>query len=215
MQKTDNKKNENNNNKDINALFEKLIVNKARKLKNVEKLKKKIVSKLDKEISRLYAKKDFVAKILLKREDLRLQKIGVCKKIITTSFIDNLRYLISMPFIYVLIIPVLFLHVLLELYHQICFRLYGIQRVRAREYFVFDRRYLPYLNWFEKFNCFYCSYFNCFVSYAKEIGGRTEKYWCPIKHSRNLKDQHSSYDDFVDYDDGEALRKKWSQLRDS
>ena len=85
--------------------------------------------------------------------------------------------------------------------------------MKPGDYFIFDRRLLPYLNWLEKLNCFYCSYFNCLVSYMKEIAGCTERYWCPIKHSKMLKDQHSNYEKFVDYADGEALREKWDDLR--
>lgn len=33
----------------------------------------------------------------------------------------------------------------------------------------------------EKVNCVYCSYFNGLMSYLREIAGRTEQYWCPIR----------------------------------
>jgi len=214
MPKTNNSGGKNNNHKDINALFEKLLANRGKKLKNIEGLKRRIVSKMDKEITRLYAKKDFITKMWLNKDNLRLQRISVLRKILRNNLVMNLRYLLSMPFIYAMIIPAFAMHIALEIYHQICFRLWGIARVDAREYFVFDRRLLPYLNWLEKFNCFYCSYFNCLVSYLREVAGRTEKHWCPIKHSKIMKDPHGSYDDFVDYDDGEALREKWAKLRD-
>lgn len=213
MLKTNNKKEENGNGKEINVLFEKILARRDKGLKNVESLKRRLTLKLDQEISGLYAKKDFITKIWINRIELRLQKVGVWKKIIKGSFIGNLRYFVSMPFIYAVIVPTIVLHIFVELYHQVCFRLYRIPRVKPGDYFIFDRAQLPYLNWLEKFNCFYCSYFNCLVSYIKEIGGRTEKYWCPIKHSKMLKDQHSNYDIFVDYDDGEELRKKWAELR--
>ncbi|MHA1558807.1 MAG: hypothetical protein ACTSXG_03265 [Alphaproteobacteria bacterium] len=203
----------NNFNEDLNALFERLMASKDKKLKSVEAMKQRITAKLDKEISRLYTKKDFITEMWAKREELRSQKMSVFKNIMDNSLAKNLRILLSMPFIYIIVIPAIFLHLIVELYHQICFRLYGLERVKAREYFVFDRRLLPYLNWFEKFNCMYCSYFICLISYIKEIGGRTERYWCPIKHSKVLKDQHSSYKHFVDYLDGETLREKWDELR--
>ncbi len=208
------KKNQKNNfNEELNALFEKLVSSKNKKLKGIEEMKQRITAKLDKEISRLYAKKDFITDMWARREELRLQRISFFKKIMENSLWVNLRFLFSMPFIYVMIIPAIIFHVMIEIYHQVCFRIYGIPLVKPSEYFVFDRRLLPYLNWFEKFNCLYCSYFNCFISYIKEIGARTERYWCPVKHSKILKDQHSHYDDFVDYSDGEALRKKWEELR--
>ncbi len=200
-------------NDEINSLFEKLLKSKEEKLQHIEEIKKKITKKLDFKIKKLYAKKDLIREMWTKKEKLKLQKIGVFRKFIRNSFLVNLRFIFSMPFIYVMIVPALFLHIMLEMYHQICFRLYGIPRVIASEYFIFDRRLLPYLNWFEKFNCFYCSYFNCLLAYAREVAGRTERYWCPIKHSKLMKDPHSNYEDFVDYSDGKALREKWNELR--
>ncbi|PLX20578.1 hypothetical protein C0584_05020 [Candidatus Parcubacteria bacterium] len=207
------KKQKNSLYKELNDLFDKLLESRDEKLKGVEELKKKITDKLDKEISELYAKKDFIRDIWSKREHLRKQRVSVLKSILRNSLLTNIRYLVSAPFIYAMFIPTIILHIFLEIYHRICFPLYGIGLVRAREYFVFDRAHLPYLNWLERFNCFYCSYFNCLISYAKEIGGRTERYWCPIKHSKVLKDQHSSYDKFVDYSDGEKLRRKWKEIQ--
>jgi hypothetical protein len=209
----DQKNKKNGLNGDLNALFEKLLVKRDQGLKSVEDLKSAIIAKLDKEIIRLYAKKDLIAEMWMRREELRLQKMSVLKKIARNSLAMNLRYLLSMPFIYMMIIPAILLHITVEIYQHVCFRLYGIPRVKAKEFFIFDRRLLPYLNWFEKLNCFYCSYFNCLISYVKEIGGRTERYWCPIKHSKSVKYPHKYYNEFVDYADGEALRKKWEELR--
>ncbi|OGF24870.1 hypothetical protein A2331_03330 [Candidatus Falkowbacteria bacterium RIFOXYB2_FULL_34_18] len=208
-----NEKQNKNFNHDLNNLFERLLVTKNKRLKNVEELKRRITTKLDLEIKRLYAKKNFISDLWVKREELRLQKISVWKKFIKNSFGMNCRYILSMPFIYMMIIPAIILHITTEIYHRVCFRLYGIPMVEIKEYFIFDRHLLPYLNWFEKFNCFYCSYFNCLISYVKEISARTERYWCPIKHSRPLKDEHSQYDKFVDYSDGEVLRKQWNRIR--
>jgi len=203
----------NNLNEELNVLFEKLAAGRERGLKNIEELRQRIVTRLDDEIARLYAKKDFIAETWARRNELRLQKISFLKKLIANGLWTNLRFLVSMPFIYMMIVPAVFLHLALEIYHQVCFRIYRIPRVNPWEYFIFDRQLLPYLNWFEKFNCFYCSYFNCLISYTKEVGARTERYWCPIKHSRKMKGRHSEYDRFIDYSDGEAFRKKWEDLR--
>jgi len=209
----DNKKPKNNFNKEINILFEKLISKSGKKIKNIEKLKQNIIFKLNKEITNLYAKKDFIAKVWNNKEKLKLQKVSLLRKILKNSLATNLRLFFSIPFIYSMIFPAIILHIMIEIYHQICFRLYSIPLVKVKEYFIFDRNFLPYLNWFEKFNCFYCSYFNCLISYTKEIAGRTERYWCPIKYSKILKDPHSNYDNFIDYSDGKGLRKKWQELR--
>ncbi len=198
---------------EINNLFEDLIKKREQGLEGVEELKRNLVVKLDKEIKALYAKKDFIAEIWSKRKTLRLYKVSVLRKLWQTPFWTTIRYIISMPFIYIMIIPGIFLHIMIEIYQQICFRLYRIPRVKAREYFIFDRQLLPYLNWFEKFNCFYCSYFNCLIAYAQEIAGRTERFWCPIKHSKVMKNPHSHYDRFIEYTDGEIFREKWKKLR--
>jgi hypothetical protein len=198
---------------EINALFEKLMEQRDRSLSGIEGLKKNLVWKLDQEIKLLYAKKDLIANIWVNRGKLRLERVSVLKKFLRNSFWINVRYFASMPFIYGMIIPGIFLHITIEIYHQICFRIYNIPRVKANEYFIFDRQLLPYLNWFEKLNCLYCSYFNCLMAYSREIAGRTERYWCPIKHSRVLKDPHEQYDKFIEYSEGEIFRKEWERLR--
>ncbi len=198
---------------DLNSMFEKLIKAKDEKLKQAEDMKTRMLASLDAKIDELYKKRDFVAEIIIKRRELKKHKLSVWRKFRKAGFFRNIRFLISMPFIYMMIFPGLVFHLFLEIYHQICFRLYRIPLVRPKDYFVFDRRLLPYLNWFEKFNCFYCSYYNCLIAYAQEISGRTERYWCPIKHSVRMRNPHSHYDKFVDFDDAEGLRKRWKKLR--
>ena len=65
--------------------------------------------------------------------------------------------------------------------------------MRRRDYFVFDRHHLAYLNAIEKLNCAYCSYANGLVAYVREIAGRTEQFWCPIKHARRAIGAHAHY----------------------
>lgn len=200
-------------NSDIEKLFEKLVNEKNKGLKNLESIKNELVKKLDFKIDELYKKRDFITEIFVNKTELKLEKISVIRKIFLNSFITNLKYLISMPFIYVLILPTLLFHMFIEIYHQICFRIYHIPLVRSKDYFIFDRTHLPYLNWLEKFNCFYCSYFNCLIAYSREIGGRTEKFWCPIKHAIARKDPHIHYSEFVDYSNGKDFREEWENLR--
>jgi len=92
-----------------------------------------------------------------------------------------------MPFIYGMFIPGIILDLSLFIYQQTAFRLYGIPLVRRSEYIQYDRKHLSYLNLIQKINCLYCSYMNGLFSYAVEVGGRTEKYWCPIKAARKKK----------------------------
>lgn len=92
------------------------------------------------------------------------------------------RHLISAPFIYMMIIPVVLLDMFGELYHHICFPLYGIPLVNRSQYIRIDRHRLSRLLVWEKVNCVYCGYVNGALAYYVRIAGETEKYWCGIKH---------------------------------
>jgi len=159
----------------------------------------------------LPGRKDILDEIGLKRAKLKSWRLSVIKSVWPINF----KHLFSMPFIYGMVFPVLFLHISLEIYHQVCFRFYGIPLVKYGDYFIYDRQLLPYLNWLEKINCFYCSYVNNVFRYAVEIGGRTERFWCPIKYHRRISGAHSQYSKFVDYLDGENFREKLEKLRDT
>ena len=115
----------------------------------------------------------------------------------SASFVNTL----SAPFIYSMIVPLASLDLSMSLYQAICFRLYGIPSVRRSKYIVMDRKYLSFLNGIEKFNCVYCAYGNGVISYSKEIISRTEQYWCPIKHARQVPGNHRRYAKFIDYGD--------------
>jgi hypothetical protein len=124
-----------------------------------------------------------------------------------------LSHILTAPVIYGAIFPLLLLDLAMTTYQSVCFPVYGIPRIRRTDYFVYDRGLLPYLNWIERMNCLYCSYANGLVSYAKDIAGRTEQYWCPIKHARRLHDPHGHYAKFFDYGDVEAYRNELERLR--
>lgn len=183
------------------------------KIQEFEEFKKKFLKKIDLQIDKLYKKRDYITEVLKKKGELRQKRISVWNKLIHSNIWMTLKYLISMPFIYGMIVPGIFMHITIEIYHQVCFRIYGIPRVNPREYFIFDRRKLPHLNWLEKINCAYCSYYNCLVSYIQEIVGRTERYWCPIKHAQRRRNPHNHYDLFTEYSDAESLRENWAELR--
>ncbi len=119
----------------------------------------------------------------------------------------SLRHFLSFPFIYGMVIPGFFLDITLFLYQQTAFRLYGIPLVYRSDYINFDRKHLSYLNIIQKINCLYCSYMNGLFSYAVEIWGRTEKYWCPIKAARRKKWGHDWETYFADYGDPEAFKE--------
>jgi hypothetical protein len=123
------------------------------------------------------------------------------------------RHVVTAPVIYALIVPLVLLDLFLIVYQATCFPLYGIARVRRRDYLVFDRTHLGYLNLLEKINCAYCSYATGLAAYLREVVGRTEQYWCPIKHARRQFQTHPYYAGFADYGDAEAYRAGLQALR--
>lgn len=124
--------------------------------------------------------------------------------------IGRLKIYLSIPFIYIMIIPLVITHIFLEVYHMICFRLYGIPLVKRSNYIKFDRYKLNYLNFIDKLNCEYCSYANGLINYTSKIAADTEKYWCPIKHELN-KNFHSPkhHDKFIKFGDKKSFEKKF------
>ena len=71
-----------------------------------------------------------------------------------------LRHIIALPFIYIIIVPLLLLDILVELYHHIGFKLYNIPLVKRSDFIAIDRHKLNYLNPIQKLNCVYCGYAN-------------------------------------------------------
>ncbi len=117
-------------------------------------------------------------------------------------------HLLSIPFIWMMLIPSIILDFFLEVYHHICFPLYGINMVDRGKYIKMDRHKLAYLNWYDKINCSYCAYVNGLFRYASAIAGETERYWCAIKHQQ----QHGytepvHHKEFLPYGDAEAYQE--------
>lgn len=127
---------------------------------------------------------------------------------------SKIPYVLTAPLIYSLIIPFALMDMFVTVYQQVCFRVYGIPLVKRSEYVVMDRKYLQYLNWIEKLNCIYCEYGNGVIAYTREIAGRTEQFWCPIKHAKKVKDAHSRYLEFIEYGDTENFRAQLKVQRD-
>lgn len=125
----------------------------------------------------------------------------------------KLRHLVSVPFVFALLAPMLLLDAAISLYQWICFPLFRIPVVLRRDCWVYDRTHLAYLNLLEKINCAYCSYGNGLAAYFTEIASRTEQYWCPIKHSRRILHAHPRYHQFLDYGDAENYRQELQALR--
>ena len=133
----------------------------------------------------------------------------------TRYLIDaNPLMILSAPVIYSLVVPIALVDIWVMAYQAICFPIYKIPKVRRRDYLVFDRHHLAYLNVIEKFNCAYCSYANGAIAFAREVASRTEVYWCPIKHARRILGPHPHYQGFADFGDAEGFRTKLAQMKD-
>ena len=118
----------------------------------------------------------------------------------------RLRHVLIAPVIWCCLLPALFMDLIVSIYQAVCFPAFGIPKVKRADYIIFDRHYLGYLNIIEKMNCLYCSYFNGLISYVQEVSARTEQYWCPIKHARQLRNIHSRYSKFTEFGDADAFR---------
>lgn len=151
-------------------------------------------------------------KVTFEKEVVRLHRTFVTSlpKFIIDAPLGNI---ITAPIIYSLILPAVILDLFATVYQFICFPVYGIQKVRRSDHIVIDRQYLKYLNLIEKINCYYCGYFNGVISYAREMAGRTEQYWCPIKHARRAAGHHGHYHKFCDYGDAEGYRARLHEIR--
>lgn len=125
----------------------------------------------------------------------------------------ELLNILTIPFIWSCLFPALILDLLVSLFQAICFPIYKIPKVKRSRYIVIDRHALSYLNGIEKLNCMYCGYFNGLIAYIMEISGRTEQYWCPIKHARRTSGFHSRYSKFLEYGDAEGYRQELDKVR--
>jgi hypothetical protein len=142
-------------------------------------------------------------------EQQRRFKTGLLKYMLSA----NLRTALTAPVIYAVFFPMVLLDLSVTVYQHICFRAYGIPRVKRSDYFVYDRAHLAYLNVLEKINCAYCSYGNGLMAYAREVVARTEQYWCPIKHARKVMAAHPYYTGFVDFGDAQSYKAELENLR--
>ena len=120
----------------------------------------------------------------------------------------RLRVILSSPIIYACVLPFLLLDASVAIFQLVCFPIYGIPRVRRKDYLVFDRGRLAYLNTIEKAGCIYCSYANGLLALITEIAARSEQYFCPIKHAHPLAQTHSRYGKFLPFGDARAYREQ-------
>ena len=122
---------------------------------------------------------------------------------------------VSTIFIFLPFVPTLILHVTIEIYHQICFPIYGLKKLQHANYVRFDRERLTYLNLIQKIHCWYCAYMNGTFAYFVDIAGETEGYWCGIKHKPDpdfRTEPHQA--EFAKYGDKTDFEEKYARQRD-
>ncbi len=177
----------------INKIFEEIKDKKAELKLEYEKMKEKYGFRI--EWRKIIWNKDEAAKQKKRR-----------KSAWDTFFSATVFEILSIPFIYAMIIPAVILDIFLFMYQQTAIRLYKIPLAKRSDYIVFDRRQLWYLNWLQKINCIYCSYVNWLFQYWVEVAWRTEKYWCPIKSATKKHWDHNWEKYFADYGDVDWFR---------
>ncbi len=181
-------------------------------IQEIEELKTKLKKEIAKEEDYIIYK---IESGRIKFEEDVLKKQREAMKHLLTYFKEiPFLHLISSPLIYTMIIPAMVLDVMLFIYQQVIFRIYKFEFIKRSDYIVFDRQYLRYLNFIERLNCIYCSYFNGLMHYASEITSKTELYFCPIKHAKKTAYEPSYYLDFLTYGDEKDFQEKLQEIRD-
>jgi len=182
-------------------------------LEEIEEIKVKLSEEIEKQESHIsYQIKN--GYVTFEKEVMAKQRENM-KNLLSWFREVPLLHLLSSPLIYAMIIPAIFLDIILFVYQQIIFRIYKFEFIKRSDYILFDHHYLGYLNPIEKLNCLYCSYFNGLMLYASAIAGRTELYFCPIKHAKKVIAQHQYYDQFLSYGDEEDYQQKLNELREN
>jgi hypothetical protein len=126
--------------------------------------------------------------------------------------------LITGPIIYSMVFPIMLLDLCVSFYQWTCFPIYGIPKFNRKDYIIFDRQELKYLDWVSKFHCTYCAYGVGVAAYVQEIIKATEAYFCPVKHKeKNLIATHKhwqaiAFEQGPDFDFEAYLEKVRNQM---
>ena len=140
------------------------------------------------------------------KPDLNVFSLGYLKR-------AKVSFLFTLPTILIMVIPAILIDISVTLYQYINFTAYKIPKVKRSNYIIIDRHHLKYLNFLEKFFCVYCGYFNGVIAYAREVGAKTEEFWCPIKHSKRGEFEHHRYHRYLEYGDSEDYYEKRKHIR--
>lgn len=109
--------------------------------------------------------------------------------------------LITGPIIYSMIFPLLLLDVFVSFYQWSCFPIYGIPKLMRKDFIIFDRQELKYLDWISKCHCTYCAYGVGVVAFVGAVIGATESYFCPIKHKSKKIHAAQKYARYIPFDE--------------
>lgn len=90
--------------------------------------------------------------------------------------------MLTAPFIYGMVIPLVFIDLCTTMYQSVCFPIYGIPKVPRKKYVSAAHRGKGTM-WLDRVHCAYCTYANSVCAYLRAVLIETEKYWCPIKYS--------------------------------
>ena len=180
-------------------------------IKKIKKLEKELALEIQRQ-EEVFFYKIRGEKVLFEKNVKKKHK-AIVKGISHYLFDAKLLNILTVPVIWFCLVPAVFMDLVVTLYQALCFRVYGIPRVKRNKYIVIDRHSLGYLNGIEKLNCAYCGYVNGLIAYVQEVAARTEQYWCPIKHARRTALIHSRYGKFFEYGDGDGYRNKIDEVR--
>ncbi len=123
-----------------------------------------------------------------------------------------LRFLTA-PMLWLCLVPIGLIDLMAVVFQFVCFPVFGVPLVRRRDYVVIDRHRLGYLSRIQRLNCAYCGYVNGVLAYVTEVAGRTEQYWCPIKHALRRRGAHGRYAHFMAYGDAGQFRRDFERVR--
>jgi len=179
----------------------------------IKSLEEDLKKEYEKNKEKFYFDKNFNKKFQFDREYINKYKSKVINSF-KYLWRERISIILTIPIIWSVLIPAFLLDIIVSLYQAICFPIYRIPKVNRKEYIIIDRYNLFYLNKIQQINCLYCEYFNGLMGYVREVAGRTEQYWCPIKHADKTKDTHSRYNKFFDYGDAKSFQEEIDIVRE-
>jgi len=113
-----------------------------------------------------------------------------------------MRKILKILIEFLLSLTILALDFCLFFFQNTALRMYRVPFTKRSKYLKIDKKnyLLSYISWILK--------------YWVEMIWRTEKYWCPIKHSKRKKWKHNWEEKFADYWDEKWFKKSFVNLKE-